>query len=279
MKRLERLFLISFCIFLSSCAIPFKEDDDHQIVQVEDFYPIRYVEAEKGKQIPDDMANVIDLNKINKCRQERALLSPKSLGISKLEFDQLWSSLRKGQSQGKQYIFTYGECDVDGPWIKKIENCTAEKCGEGSVVDESLLWIGTWAWSGDVELPRSTLREYTISRKDIASFFVKTPLAYDNQKQAWKFKMMYASKPTMVALEGYMNAEDFTKGNFVQEIRGYDPEGNLLFISAYDDNGKRSGNYTGYYPSGKIELLGVFKNDELVGNYIRYSESGQVIKN
>lgn len=128
MNILIKLGLFSLCFLLASCATPFKEDDDHQIVQIEDYYPIRYVEADQGKVIPDDMFNVIDLNKMNKCEQERAVLSPKSLGISKAEFDKLWSALRKAGTEGKQFMFTYGECDADGPFITKIEFCQADMC-------------------------------------------------------------------------------------------------------------------------------------------------------
>lgn len=107
-----------------------KEDDSHQIVQIEDFYPIRYVQADKGVNVPDDLVNVVDLDKENKCEEERAMLSPKSLGLTKSEFDSLWSSLRKGSSEGKRFIFTYGECGVDGPLVGKVEVCTPAVCGQ-----------------------------------------------------------------------------------------------------------------------------------------------------
>lgn len=66
-------------------------------------------------------------------------------------------------------------------------------------------------------------------------------------------------------------------------------EGEILFTSYFESkkvkqtwtliNGKREGNFFNYYENGKVMTKGKYKNDQPVGKWRSYDESGKEIKN
>lgn len=226
------VILISTLFLTTGCVNKKIDGINQQINLITDSYPIRQVE----NSTDDKVANVIDLEYTNKCDQDRAVISPASLGVTATKFDLIWDELIKNKNQ-TYYIYEYGECTPDGALIKNITKCTESLCGKEILKDSNKIWLGTVTWSGDIEDPRSSLEEYMLSRKDIASFYTFEPFEYSFEKKAWKFIFYYANTKDTKAMEGYINNQNLTDAKIIESI-GYDMDGKILFkYDKYDSEG------------------------------------------
>lgn len=234
---MRKIIVITFLSGISGCTNQKIDGINRQINVITDSYPIRQV----GKTTDLSTANVIDLEYINKCHQERAAISPASLGITPAEFDSVWSELMKSKNNENYYIYEYGECTKDGPLIKTITKCNDRLCGKEFANDEqNKIWLGTVTYSGKIEYPRGSLSEYMLSRRSIASFYALPPFEYSSEKKVWKFAFYYANPENIKgikAMEGYID-KDTLVGAKITESTGYNPDGSVLFnYDKYDNNG------------------------------------------
>lgn len=229
---MKNFILLCVLVALVGCKSNDIDGVDRQINVINDVYEM-YDENH-------EMVQMVNLKYKSKCSLTSYRITPSSLGVDKIKFEQIWQEIVDDFPNEFNYVLEY-QCGDNASYITSVTKCTEKLCGKEYENDIPKVWFSNSSSTGEeIELPSPILHSFLSSQKSTAHYYTVKPFEYLPERNVWKIVVYYANPKRIYgvkAMESFIDKESINDAKVLETII-YNPDGSIAAkYDNYDNEG------------------------------------------